>query len=77
MELLFIACFKRELGFSRGGQVFLLLQGIIIFMAQAEELGLSDLIWVAELFKEKKKKRKGKKKEETIWGISSSNSLMK
>lgn len=39
LKWLFIACFKRELGFAGRGQLLLFLPGIIIFMAQAEGSG--------------------------------------
>lgn len=43
LNWLFIACFKRELGFASRGQLSFLLQGVIIFMAQAEAIGHSKL----------------------------------
>lgn len=39
LNWLFIACFKKELGFASWGQLSFLLQGVIIFMAQAEAIG--------------------------------------
>lgn len=81
---------KRELGFTRGGQLFILLQGIVISVARVEGIGPIKVNFDGRARERARAReggryggdRKGGKKDGrertlTIWCINSFNALMK
>lgn len=88
MKWLFIVL-KGELGFTRGGQLFILLQGIIISVARVEGIGPIKVNFDGRARERarggggryggdrKGGKKDGRERTLTIWCINSFNALMK